>query len=222
MSIDVLLSRAPRPATPRPSASASSRKAQLGRSLGIDRAGLAALGLRGQGRVRRASWPAAPGRRASRSGSARRARRQSSDVRTAAAAFARAVGRLALARDRHRRDRGRRPEGGAQAVAEGAMLGVVPFGRYKSEAPKTGMQSFTLIAPESAAKADAGRRRPGRRDRATAVAMARDLVNTPGGSLNARDMADLAREVAERNGPHRRDPGRATPWSGAASAGCSA
>ena len=61
------------------------------------------------------------------------------------------------------------------------------------------MQSFTLIAPESATKAtQAG---VDRGDAIVqAVAMARDLVNTPGGSLNARDMADLASKIAAEQG----------------------
>ena len=35
---------------------------------------------------------------------------------------------------------------------------------------------------------------------AQAVAMARDLVNTPGGSLNARDIAEVALQVAKESG----------------------
>ncbi len=61
------------------------------------------------------------------------------------------------------------------------------------------MGSFALVAPERAAKAtQAGVDRGmviGR-----AVSMARDLVNTPGGSLNARDMAEIATEVAKESG----------------------
>ena len=38
--------------------------------------------------------------------------------------------------------------------------------------------------------------------------MARDLVNTPGGSLNARDMAEVALQVAKENGLDGRGDGR--------------
>ena len=91
------------------------------------------------------------------------------------------------------------PKAGAQAVVEGATLGSYSFGKFKSDAPKKSVESFTLITPERAVKAtEAGV------DRGTAiaeaVAMARDLVNTPGGSLNARDMAEVALQVAKESG----------------------
>ncbi len=121
------------------------------------------------------------------------------DVRRAAGAFARAAGRLGSLATGIVETAGVDPKAGAQAVVEGATLGSYSFGKFKSDAPKKSVESFTLITPERAVKAtQAGV------DRGTAiaqaVAMARDLVNTPGGSLNARDMAEVALQVAKESG----------------------
>ena len=94
-------------------------------------------------------------------------------------AFARAAGRLGSLATGIVETAGVDPKAGAQAAVEGATLGSYSFAKFKSDAPKKSVESFTLIAPESAAKAtQAGV------DRGTAiaqaVAMARDLVNTPG------------------------------------------
>jgi leucyl aminopeptidase len=170
----------------------------VGRALGIDRAGLSALGFEGKpGQAYVLAGGTGPTRVALGLGA--KGETTVSDVRKSAAAFARAVGRLGSLATGIVETAGVDPKSGAQAVVEGATLGAYSFGRFKSEAPKKGMQSFTLIAPESAAKAtQAG---VDRGDAiAQAVAMARDLVNTPGGSLNARDMADLASKIAAEQG----------------------
>ena len=117
----------------------------------------------------------------------------------AAGAFVRAASRFSSLATGIVETAGVDAKAGAQAVVEGATLGSYSFTRYKSEAPKAGVSSVAIMASEAAAKAThAGIDRGSAI--ADAVAMARDLVNTPGGSLNARDMAELATEVAKDNG----------------------
>ena len=170
----------------------------VGRALGIDRRRVECSGLRGQ--AGSGVRPRGRHRSDARRARSRREGRDDSVRRAQVRGCVRArVGRLGSLATGIVETAGVDPKSGAQAVVEGATLGAYSFGRFKSEAPKKGMQSFTLIAPESAAKAtQAG---VDRGDAiAQAVAMARDLVNTPGGSLNARDMADLASKIAAEQG----------------------
>ncbi len=170
----------------------------VGRALGIDRAGLTALGFDGKPGQ---ACVIAGGSGATRValGLGKKGETTVADVRRAAGAFARAAGRLGSLATGIVETAGVDPRAGAQAAVEGAMLGSYSFAKFKSDAPKKSVESFTLIAPESAVKAtQVGV------DRGTAiaqaVAMARDLVNTPGGSLNARDMAEVALQVAKESG----------------------
>ncbi len=178
----------------------------VGRALGIDRAGLSALGFEGKpGQACVVAGGTGPTRVAL--GLGKKGDTTLADVRRAAGAFVRAAGRLGSLATGIVETAGVDAKGGAQAVVEGATLGSYSFGRFKSEAPKSGVESFAVIAPEATAKAtQAGV------DRGVAigqaVAMARDLVNTPGGSLNARDMADLASKIAAEHGLGRRGHGR--------------
>ncbi len=168
------------------------------RPLGIDRSGLAALGFEGKvGQACVLAGGGGPTRVAL--GLGKKGETTVADVRRAAGAFVRAASRFSSLATGIVETAGVDAKAGAQAVVEGAMLGAYSFTRYKSEAPKAGVSSVAILASEAAAKAtqvgvDRGTAI------ATAVAMARDLVNTPGGSLNARDMAELATEVAKDNG----------------------
>ena len=170
----------------------------VARTLGIDRAGLGALGFEGKpGQVCVIAGGTGPTRVAL--GLGKKGETTLADLRKAAGAFVRAAGRLGSLATGIVEAAGVVAKGGAQAVVEGATLGSYSFGRFKSEAPKPSVETFALTAPEAAAKAtQAGV------DRGVAigeaVAMARDLVNTPGGSLNARDMADLASKIADEHG----------------------
>ncbi|HMK12439.1 MAG TPA: leucyl aminopeptidase [Acidimicrobiales bacterium] len=168
------------------------------RALGIDRAGLSALGFEGKPGQ---ACVIAGGNGATRVALGLGAKGETSvgDVRRAAGAFVRAAGRLGSLATGIVETAGVDPKAGAQALVEGATLGSYSFARFKSEAPKKGVESFTVIAPEAAAKATQTGVDRGAAI-ARAVTMARDLVNTPGGSLNARDMADLASKIAKDNG----------------------
>ncbi|MDQ3979039.1 MAG: leucyl aminopeptidase [Actinomycetota bacterium] len=85
----------------------------------------------------------------------------------------------------------------AQAAAEGATLAAYRFSRYKAEAKACKMESLTFIGPSSP-EARSGLDRGARL--ADAVTLARDLVNEPAGSLTPQRLADVAAEIAEREG----------------------
>lgn len=82
----------------------------------------------------------------------------------------------------------------AQALAEGAVLGSYTFGRYKAQPERSVIERLVVVAT-------GGGRVQAALDRgcvvAEAVALARDLVNEPGGSMTPRRFAQVAVEVAE-------------------------
>jgi leucyl aminopeptidase len=84
----------------------------------------------------------------------------------------------------------------AQAVVEGAALAAYEFGSYKSSPKPSAIERFTVVAGDRAARE--GARRGARV--AEAVALARDLVNEPPGTLTPTRFADIAVEVGERSG----------------------
>ena len=85
----------------------------------------------------------------------------------------------------------------AQAVTEGAGLAGYRFSRYKADPKACKMESLALVGPSSA-EARPGVERGVRL--VEAVALARDLVNEPAGSLTPQRLADTAAEIAEREG----------------------
>ncbi|HEX7168629.1 MAG TPA: leucyl aminopeptidase [Acidimicrobiales bacterium] len=85
----------------------------------------------------------------------------------------------------------------AQAIAEGAALASYRFGTYKSDPKPCAVESFTLVTRAGAA-AQRGLDRGAAV--ASAVALARDLVNEPPGAMTPRRMEEVARSVAEANG----------------------
>jgi leucyl aminopeptidase len=123
-------------------------------------------------------------------------------LRRAAAAFARAAWKderaattlVAAAVESGRLD----VAAAAQAVAEGAALGAYRFTRYKADPKAPRLESFTAVGPETDGAGTAGFDRGVRL--AAAVAMARDLVNEPAGTLTPQALADKAAEVVEREG----------------------
>jgi len=85
----------------------------------------------------------------------------------------------------------------AQAVAEGVVLGAYQFTNYKSDAKSSKLEHIIVIGGGGnrvVAALNMGLRI------ADAVVFARDLVNTPGGDLTPRALAEAAVEIAEREG----------------------
>ena len=85
----------------------------------------------------------------------------------------------------------------SQAVAEGFALGSYQFAKYRSKPKPSRLQSVSFVGPSTAGARAAVQR--GARV-AEAVAVARDLVNEPGGELTPPAFADAIREVATKAG----------------------
>ena len=85
----------------------------------------------------------------------------------------------------------------AQAAAEGALLGAYRFTEYKSESNGSSVGNVTLVGPSGKKAATAVEHGEAI---AEAVALARDLVNTPPGDLSPAVLAKDAVAVAERVG----------------------
>ncbi|HEV3226824.1 MAG TPA: leucyl aminopeptidase [Acidimicrobiales bacterium] len=83
-----------------------------------------------------------------------------------------------------------------QAVAEGFALGAYQFTKYRSKPKPNKIEKVWVVGTGAAARAALQR---GARV-AQAVALARDLVNEPGGSLTAPEFADAIREMASGAG----------------------
>ncbi|MEY2567856.1 MAG: leucyl aminopeptidase [Actinomycetota bacterium] len=84
-----------------------------------------------------------------------------------------------------------------QAAAEGALLAGYRFTTYKSEAKPSELERLVVVGPGGTrlqAGVDRGVRIAG------AVALARDLSNEPAGTLTPTRLAEIAVEVAEREG----------------------
>jgi leucyl aminopeptidase len=114
-------------------------------------------------------------------------------LRRAGAAVARAARRHRAVTTSVLTDAGRADADGAQALAEGFVLGAYRFGEYKSEPEPNLIEEVRVVgaAPEGLAR--------GARV-AEAVTTARDLVNEPGGTLTPTVLADRARALAEAHG----------------------
>lgn len=90
---------------------------------------------------------------------------------------------------------------GADGLAEGLALGSYAYADYKEPAEDTVLERATILADgdekrrERIAEAVAAASR-----RSAAVALARDLVNAPGGDLTPTRFSTIAREVAADHG----------------------
>ena len=84
-----------------------------------------------------------------------------------------------------------------EAVAEGFVLGAYRFTKYRSD-PKPNRLATVTVVGGGGQRARAALDRGARVGRA--VCVARDLVNEPGGTLTAPELADRAREVARSSG----------------------
>lgn len=90
----------------------------------------------------------------------------------------------------------RRPAA-AQALAEGLVLGSYRFSTYKSDTEPGALERVVVVGGGGGrvvAALELGIRI------ADGVVLARDLVNTPGGDLTPRVLAEAAVEIAEREG----------------------
>jgi leucyl aminopeptidase len=128
------------------------------------------------------------------------------DLRDAAAALTRAVGKRASLSTTLADHPDIEAGTAAQAVAEGALLAAYKYTGYRSEpgdAPAAngaaGLSTISLVVPE--ARAEEARRGV---ERATASAsaarLARDLANTPPSHMTARKIAERAVELAKEVG----------------------
>src|SRR5207237_5189648 len=84
----------------------------------------------------------------------------------------------------------------AQALVEGALLAAYRFTEYKGDPKPCRLESLSVVGRGARPQAgvDRGARIAG------AVAMARDLVNQPAGDMTPVRLAEVATEIAEREG----------------------
>ncbi|HUQ38901.1 MAG TPA: leucyl aminopeptidase [Acidimicrobiales bacterium] len=90
-----------------------------------------------------------------------------------------------------------KPADAVQAIVEGALLASYRFGAYRTEDRSCRIGDLTLVG--GAARAATTGIERGTRI-ATAVALARDLVNEPPGGLTPRRLAEVATDVGEEAG----------------------
>jgi len=121
------------------------------------------------------------------------------EVRDAAAAFARAAGRYsALATSLPGAAKGD-PSGAAQAVVEGVLLARYRFGSLKNKDEMPSVERLWLLGPAAdSAAIERGILRG--RTRAGAAQLARDLANTPPSHLTATRIARVAEDIAAATG----------------------
>src|SRR5205807_1455602 len=84
------------------------------------------------------------------------------------------------------------------AAVEGALLGDFEPDRHKTGNDKKSVDSFTVVAPGSAAGLDAAASRG--RIIGESTNFARDLINEPGNLLTPVKMAEAARRMAAEQG----------------------
>jgi len=93
------------------------------------------------------------------------------------------------------------PGARAQAVTEGALLGLYTFDRYKAR--KDGDRALATLTVLAPAAGDRAAVRDGVRHAelaAEATALARDLINEPANTVTASALAETAREIAREAG----------------------
>ena len=87
----------------------------------------------------------------------------------------------------------------AQAIAEGAVLGVHRFESPRPE-PSATPRTLEIIVPDSAAVPSLGAHAARGALWAAAVCAARDLANAPGNTLTPERLADAARDIGRASG----------------------
>ena len=169
-------------------------KGAVPRTLGLDRATLAAAGFEGKpGQV--FVVPRTEGAVAVAVGVGD-GELTLAELRDAAAAFARAVPKCAKLATGLATAAAAPADAAAQAVVEGVLLARYRFGALKNTPGTTAVGALRLLArPADAEAAGAGAQRGVAT--AAAVALARDLANTPPSHLTATRLAELATEIAD-------------------------
>ena len=117
-------------------------------------------------------------------------------LRRAGAAAARAAGRagsLAIVLDGLELD----PAEAAGALVEGALLATYGFRRYKSEPAPGSLELLEIVGQSSDS---VGQVVAGAAVIAEAVGLARDLINTPAADCTPTRFAEIAAEIAQREG----------------------
>jgi leucyl aminopeptidase len=92
------------------------------------------------------------------------------------------------------------PADGAQALAEGSLLGSYRFDRYKTgqrAEEQKAVAELALLAPEENGVAEAARRGE---QIARAVLLARDLANAPGNEVTPARLGEVAQQIGAEHG----------------------
>ena len=168
------------------------------RSLGLNRAALAAIGFEGKpGQTVVVPSGTGPAQIAVGIGEAGTLTVQG--LRNAAAAVVRAAGKRAVVATNLADLDGIDAVKAAQAVVEGGLLAAYRYAGIKKEPNKSALTQLVLVVGE---KRTNGARIGSERGQATAAAavLARDLANTPPAYMTARHMAEKAVEVARACG----------------------
>jgi len=93
------------------------------------------------------------------------------------------------------------PEKAAQAITEGATLGLYRFRRHMSKEPENGdVQELLIVERGEAKRAQLEKGRDLGRVVAEAVVFARDMINEPANFMTPSIMADIARNMAGQYG----------------------
>lgn len=167
------------------------------RGLGLNRAALAALGF--DGKPGQTALVPTPGALLVAVGLGDRGKVSAGTLRTASAALARAVSKRTHLATGLADVEGVDARSAAQAVAEGLVLGSYKYAALKSDKGQSKLEQVTLTTSAATlAATDAGAQRGA--TIAGAVALARDLANTPPSHLNARDLAEKAIEIGAAAG----------------------
>lgn len=89
------------------------------------------------------------------------------------------------------------PRKAAQAITEGAILGLYRFRRHISKEPDNGdLQELLIVERDEARRADLEKGCGVGKVIAESVTFARDMVNEPANFMTPTDMADIARKLA--------------------------
>ncbi len=95
---------------------------------------------------------------------------------------------------------GLHPEAVAQAIAEGALLGLYAFDKYSTKKPEPKIQELSLVAFDQAALEPVSRGLTRGKIMAQATNLARDLINEPANYLTPSEWARQAERLAQANG----------------------
>ncbi|MDO8364144.1 MAG: leucyl aminopeptidase [Actinomycetota bacterium] len=168
------------------------------RSLGLNRAALAAAGFEGKA-GQTLVVPNGNGATQIAVGIGEPGALTVQALRNAAAALVRAAGKRATVATNLADLEGTEAAKAAQAVVEGALLAAYRYGGIKKEPNKSTLQQLVLVVGDKRA---AGARTGSERGQVTAGAayLARDLANTPPAYMTARHIAEKAVAVAHSNG----------------------